>query len=57
MGKLTYSVRSKDVEIISYPISIIKFEGIVQYRIRDNSIGCSIISSTGYLSKFILIEV
>jgi restriction system protein len=53
-GKLTYEVRSRDDKPQYYPTSIPKFEGIAQYRISENSIGCSTIMRTKYLSKFIV---
>lgn len=56
-GKLTYSVRSADTKVVSYPPDLPEFAGISQYRIKENCIGCNNILQTRYLSEFILSEI
>ncbi|WP_019910299.1 restriction endonuclease [Paenibacillus sp. HW567] len=53
-GKITYNVRSKEVNEIAYPPDLPQFIGIAQYKINDSSIGCTNISISEYLREFVL---
>ncbi|ADM68906.1 hypothetical protein GMA19_01065 [Paenibacillus polymyxa E681] len=53
-GKITYNVRSKEVNEIVYPPNLPQFIGFAQYKINDSSIGSTDISVSGYMSEFIL---
>jgi restriction system protein len=51
-GRLMYEVRCREPIVVNLPDDVPKFAGIAQYRINENSIGCSNVIKTKYLSEF-----